>query len=49
MLGKAEEIGNLGGPNTSPEPMEMSIPQLNSMQKAAMIYILFMPTFLKQV
>ena len=33
MSGKAEEIGNLGGPNTSPEPMEMSIPQLNSMRK----------------
>jgi len=49
MSGKAEEIGNLGGPNTSPEPMEMSILQLNSMWKPATIYTLFTPTFLKQV
>ena len=49
MSGKAEEIGNLGGPNTRPEPMEMSIPQFNSMRKPATIYILFTPTFLKQV
>jgi len=49
MSGKAEEIGNLGGPNTSPEPMEMAIPQLNSMRKWATLYILVTPTFLKQV
>ena len=43
--GKQKKL-EISGPNTSREPMEMSIPQLNSMRKPAMIYILVtsMPT-----
>jgi len=48
-VGESRRNWKSRGPNTSPEPMEMSILQLNSMRKPATIYILFTPTFLKQV
>jgi len=48
MSGRAEEIGNLGGLNTSPEPKKMSILELNSTWIPTTIYILVTPTFLNR-
>ncbi len=48
-LGKAKEIGNQGGPNTSPEQMEISTPRLNIMKKSDTKYIQVTPKSLKQV
>ena len=47
-VGESRRNWKSQGPNTSPEPLEMSIPQLNSMQKPATIYILVTPKFYKQ-